>query len=90
MPTRITHVRFHRAVEHEYALSYRWIADSGHSGERDRPTMVEWLEQGGDAVIGEGRDQVPVAVVRIPGQAPFLRAHEGGRWTDRLLTLPRF
>jgi hypothetical protein len=53
-------------------------------------TMIEWLEQGGEAVIGEGREQIPVAVVRIPGLAPFLRAHVDGQWTDRLLALPRF
>lgn len=90
MPTRITHVRFHRVVEHETAVSFRWHVDSGHSGETDRMTMIEWLEQGGEAVIGEGREQVPIAVVRIPGLAPFLRAHADGQWCDRLLALPRF
>ncbi|MBX3195988.1 MAG: DUF3892 domain-containing protein [Microbacteriaceae bacterium] len=90
MPTRITHVRFHRVVEHEAAISYRWSCDSGVSGESDRPSLVEWIDGGGDAVVGEGRDQAPVAVVRIPGSAPFVRTHADGQWTDRLLTLPRY
>lgn len=90
MPTRITHVRFHRAVEHENAVSFRWRVESGHTGECDRLSMIEWLEQGGDAVIGEGRDEAALAVVRIPGLSPFVRAHADGTWTDRLLALPRF
>lgn len=90
MPTRITHVRFHRVVEHENAVSFRWLVESGHHGECDRVTLIEWLEQGGEAVIGEGREQIAVAVVRMPGLAPFLRAHSNGQWTDRLLALPRF
>ncbi len=90
MATRITHVRFHRVVEHENAISFRWNVDNGLSGETDRLTMIEWLEQGGELVIGEGREQIPVAVVRLPGLAPFLRAHVDGQWTDRLLALPRF
>ena len=90
MPARITHVRFHRVIEHEAAVSFRWRVESGHSGESDRISMVEWLEQGGELVIGEGRDQTTVAVVKIPGLAPFLQAHSNGQWTDRLLALPRF
>jgi hypothetical protein len=90
MPTRITHVRFHRVIEHETAVSYRWRVDSGHTGECDRMSMIEWLEQGGEAVVGEGRESAPVAVVRVPGTAPFLRTHANGQWTDQLLALPRF
>ena len=63
MPTRITHVRFHRVIEHEAEVSFRWRVESGHRGETDRMTMIEWLEQGGEVVIGEGRDEAPVAVV---------------------------
>ena len=59
-------------------------------GETDRFTMVEWLEQGNDAVVADGREVAPVAVVRMPGLAPFIQAHAGGQWTDRLLALPTF
>ena len=90
MPTRITHVRFHRVVEHEAVVSFRWRVESGHHGETDRMTMIEWLEQGGEVVIGEGRDEAPVAVVKIPGMTPFIQAHVNGQWCDRLLALPRF
>jgi hypothetical protein len=90
MPTRITAVRFHRVVEHEAVVSFRWRADSGHHGETDRLTMIEWLEQGGEVVIGDGRDEAPCAVVKIPGIAPFIQAHVNGQWCDRLLALPRF
>ena len=90
MLTRITHVRFHRVVEHEAVVSFRWRGENGISGETDRITMVEWLEQGGECVIGEGRDQAPLAVVKIPGLAPFVQAYVDGQWCDRLLALPRF
>jgi hypothetical protein len=90
MPTRITAVRFHRVVEHETAVSFRWQVDSGHHGETDRLTMIEWLEQGGEVVVGEGRDQARVAVVKVPGMVPYLQAHIDGQWCDRLLGLPRF
>lgn len=90
MPTHITHVRFHRVVEHEAVVSFKWRIDGGHTGETDRIAMVEWLEQGGEVVIGEGREQTPVAVVKIPGLAPFVQAYVDGAWCDRLLALPRY
>ena len=90
MPARITHVRFHRTAEHEAIVAFRWRLENGLSGETDRFTMVEWLEQGNDAVVEVGREVTPVAVVRMPGLAPFIRAHAGGQWTDRLLALPTF
>lgn len=90
MPARITHVRFHRDAEHEAVTAVRWRLENGLSGETDRITMVEWLEQGNDAVVGDGREVAPVAVVRLPGLAPFIRTHSAGQWTDRLLTLPTF
>jgi hypothetical protein len=90
MPTRITAVRFHRVVEHEAAVSFRWQVDGGHHGETDRLTMIEWLEQGGEVVIGEGHEQARVGVVKIPGMVPYIQAHVDGQWCDRLLGLPRF
>jgi hypothetical protein len=90
MSARITHVRYHRTAAHEAIIAFRWRLENGLSGETDRFTMVEWIEQGNDAVVGDGREVIPVAVVRMPGLAPFIRAHAGGQWTDRLLALPTF
>lgn len=90
MPARITHVRYHRTAAHEAIVAFRWRLENGLSGETDRFTFVEWLEEGNDAVVGDGREMTPVAVVRMPGLAPFIRAHAGGQWTDRLLALPTF
>ena len=90
MPTRITHVRFHRVVEHEAVVSFRWRVESGHHGETDRMTMIEWLEQGGEVVIGEGATRPRSPWSRSPESAPFVQAHVNGQWCDRLLALPRF
>ncbi|HTE61852.1 MAG TPA: hypothetical protein VK631_15975 [Solirubrobacteraceae bacterium] len=90
MPARITHVRFHRTAAHDAIVAFRWRLENGLSGETDRITMVEWLEQGNDAIVGDGREFAPVAVVRMPGFAPFIQCHAGGQWTDRLLALPTF
>lgn len=90
MPARITHVRFHRTAAHEAIVAFRWRLENGLSGETDRFTMVEWLEQGNDAVVADGRATEPVAVVRMPGLAPWIQTYAGGQWTDRLLALPTF
>ena len=60
------------------------------SGESDRAAMIAWMDQGNEMVIQAGGAWQPVAVVRIEGAVPYLRAHLNGQWTDGLLELPMF
>jgi hypothetical protein len=52
--------------------------------------MIAWMDQGNEMVIQAGGAWQPVAVVRIEGAVPYLRAHLNGQWTDGLLELPMF
>lgn len=92
MAIEITHVRYSGLQRHEQAIvRYKWrnTAD-GTGGDNDKPSLVAWVDGGGDAYVGSGRDRVNVGVVRPnPGQ-PYLRTYADGSWTNNLTALPTF
>ena len=75
---------------HEHIASVRWKnPSSGQMGENTRAAMVEWIrDKKGDARVSDGRDSVKVGVVN--SSPPYLRTHADGKWTNNLLSLPRF
>ena len=90
MTAQITHVRFHGYRRNEDIAIYKWQLDTGEQGESDRAAMIAWMDQGNDMVVAVDGVLQPVAIVRAPGQVPFLCAHLNGQWTDGLLQLPMF
>ena len=90
MTAQITHVRFHGYRKNEDIAIYKWRLDTGEQGESDRAAMIAWMDQGNEMVIQVGGAWQPVAIVRIEGAVPYLRAHLNGQCTDGLLELPMF
>lgn len=90
MSAVITHVRFRGVHAHEAIIALKWRLETGLVGDSDVATMIDWMDEGNAAVVADGRDKVPVAVVRASGVRPFLRSYAGEQWTDHLVTLPTF
>lgn len=90
MSIEITHVRYggeHR-MEGEI-IGYRWrgIA-TGTRGENDTPTLVDWVDNGGNAFVAAGTQQVRLKVIRPHTGSAYLHAHGDEGWTNDLLKLP--
>ncbi|MEO8293806.1 MAG: DUF3892 domain-containing protein [Actinomycetota bacterium] len=81
-----------RGTLHEHIASVRWI-DPGDNktGESSRAGMVEFVEvKKGRAVVGTGKEQVEVGVVDPSPKPKYIRTHADGKWTNNLLSLPRY
>jgi hypothetical protein len=50
--------------------------------------MVDWIDQGGEAWVTDGRRSVRIRVVRA--HPPYIRTYADGVWSDNLLALPRY
>lgn len=55
-----------------------------------KETMLDWLDASPDnqAFVRDGQGRIEVKIVR--GARPYLRTLKDGRWSDNLLSLPRF
>lgn len=90
MTIRITHVRFtgttktHQAIERFYSVE----DGTGNKYDKDKATMVAWLDKGIQAYVASGASRVAVGVVR--DNPPYLRTHANGTPTDNLLSLPTY
>jgi hypothetical protein len=74
---------------HEHIQSVKWINPSdSKAGQTSRAGMVEFIEKGNRAVVGEGSQQVEVGVVNATPK--YIRTHADGEWTNNLLALPRY
>lgn len=64
---------------------------SGRREERTVPQMVDFIDRGGKAFTSDGRVRAEIGVVRPGGSArPYIRTYADGRWTNNLLSLPRY
>ena len=86
----ITHVRLSASGHsHEHITNVQWSQPA--TGKTDSSTvaqMVEWIEKGNQAKVTDGRNTVDVLVVNAT--PPHLRTVADGKYTDNLLSLPRF
>ncbi|MWB99037.1 DUF3892 domain-containing protein [Agromyces seonyuensis] len=90
MAIEITHVRFGSVPKnHQSIVSYKWTSP-GEAGTTDKPTLVQWVENNGEAYVGTGANRVRVGVVREQGTQPYLRTYADGKWSNNLLSLPEF
>ncbi len=85
----ITAVRMSGGILHDHIIRYQWRdPSSSQTGASDRPSMVDWVENGGDARVRDGAREVGVRVVNA--EPKYLRTYADGVVTDNLLRLPRF
>jgi hypothetical protein len=73
---------------HEHIGAVKWRnPEDGVTGETTIDAMVDWIEnKKGVAKVTDGRNTVSVGVV----DHAYLRTHADGKWTDNLLSLPRY
>lgn len=77
--------------DHQSISSYRWTNhEQRTSGTSDKPTLVDWIDRGGEAYVSDGRRLVAVLTVHPQASSPYVRTHADGTWTDNLLALPAF
>ncbi len=87
----ITHIRLSVGTGHEHIVLYQWVNGAGTVGARDRPTMVDWIDnQNVKAFVTTAVNRVAVGIVRPKIGAPYLRTHADREWTNNLLSLPHF
>lgn len=79
-----------RATGHEHISDVRWHeAGSTKTEESSALTIINWIKgKNGNAQVKDGIGSVQVGVV--DANPPYLRTHKDGRFTDNLLSLPRF
>jgi uncharacterized protein DUF3892 len=75
---------------HEHIALVKWLNPSkGEPGESSRSTMVDWLRKDGNrAYVCDGRSIVDIGVVEA--NPPYIRTYADKKWTNNLLSLPRF
>lgn len=86
----ITQVRMSGGTSHQHIAAVRWTsATDGNTGESTTAVMVSWIrDDKGDARVKDAQGEVRVGVV--DGTPSYLRTFADGRWTDNLLSLPRY
>lgn len=92
MAIEITHIRFSGYEKtHESIERYKWRnAANGTTGDNDKPSMVKWIDDGGNAFVGSSPRRAEVGVVRPTYGQPYLRTYADGAYTNNLLSLPTF
>lgn len=83
------HMEPSNAGGHEHIAAVYWEKpNSDESKYSTRQQMVDWINQGGDARVRDSQGSVQVGVV--DANPPYLRTYADGRYTDNLLSLPRY
>ena len=86
---QITAIRTIGQDKNENIAEVRWINPvDKKTGTSTKKIMVDWIRNGGQAVVSDGTQTVKVAVVDAP--TPYIRTIADGVWTDNLLSLPKF
>lgn len=86
---QVTEIKLVNGITHQHISSVRWLNPATQdTGISTRATMVDWIRNGGVAIVSDGTRAVNVQVVE--GDTPFIRTFADGVWTDNLLALPHF
>ena len=90
MAIRITKVHFDGPNKTHQAITRFYSIEDGTANtfDRDKPTMVAWLDSGISAYVASGGSRVPVEVVG--DTPPYLRTRANGVLSDNLLSLDTY
>jgi Protein of unknown function (DUF3892) len=88
----ISHVRYAgTAKNHESIVAYKWRDDATlNVDSSNKPNMVQWIDEGGQAFVGSGSDRVKVHTVHPQFGQPYCQTKSDGKWSNNLLALPTF
>lgn len=77
------------ANDHEHISDLQWRnPGTGSTGQSTRAAVVQWIRDDGDARVQDRAGDVRIGVVEA--DPPYLRTYADGRYTNNLLSLPRF
>lgn len=83
------HMEPSSAGDNEHIAEVKWEdTRDGSSNRCSRQQMVDWINAGNTAWVRDGQGQVQVGVV--DANPPYLRTYADNRYTDNLLSLPRY
>lgn len=76
---------------HDAIESYKWRSSDSPAGITNKPTMVQWIDDGGEAYVGQGATAAQVRAVHpTDGRRPFCQTVADGKWSNNLLSLTTF
>ena len=86
----ITAVHMAGGSGHEHISSVKWSNPGDNtSGDSTKAAMVDWIDnKSGVAKVKSGTTEVSVGTV--DGTPKYLRTAANGKWTDNLLSLPKY
>ena len=91
MAVYIAAIHMSGGTEHKHIASCVWVIEKTFkSGITSTGGMVEFIDNGNKVKVSDGTTTASVGVVRPQGGAPYLRAYADQKWTDNLLSLPRY
>jgi Protein of unknown function (DUF3892) len=74
----------------EHIAGVRWSnAESGAVGESTTPAVIHWIDNDG-GVAKVKASPADVLVGTVDANPKYLRTYADGKWTNNLLSLPRF
>jgi Protein of unknown function (DUF3892) len=92
MAVRIVAIRKaggHHYDPHEAVSHYKWLDERTHESKiADRPSMVKWVENGGQAYVTGTGGTVYCYVNQSASGTKFLETRADGHVTNNLLNLP--
>ncbi|WP_437644672.1 DUF3892 domain-containing protein [Sorangium sp. So ce362] len=90
MVVYITGIHMSGGTSHEHIAEFEWLNKANNdTGKTTTEDMVDWIKnKKGEAKVTDGKSTVSVVVVDKPH--PHLRTHADGKWTNNLLSLPRY
>ncbi len=85
----ITGVHMAGGTSHEHIDELRWLDCSNSTSKTfSTSSCVDWLRKGHKAHVADANGAVEVQVVNA--NPPYVRTVADGRYTDNLLSLPRY
>lgn len=84
----ITHIRMSGGAGHEHIAAVKWKnPQTGKIGMSPIENVVDWIDnKKGIAKVTDGKNTVSVGVVNHA----YLRTYADAKWTNNLLSLPRY
>ena len=77
------------ANDHQHIASLKWFEPGKTTTSvASREDIIDWINGRGEARVQDGKGYVLVGVV--DASPPYLRTYADGRYTNNLLSLPRF
>lgn len=91
MSVYVVAVHLSGGTRHEHIATVLWVNESTmKSGISTIAGMVGFIDGKNSVMVSDGATKTSVGVVRDGSKPPYIRSYADNKWTDNLLSLPRF